>query len=113
MDLRGGKKVGLEEKRFEEVEEVEKGDMTEQNVNNSVGVGYYSSYGKDFVIVQNNRGNPTAILDGCRYRKYRTNNNCVITWICNKQRSRKCKGRMKSLEGKVVSIRPHTCLMKP
>jgi len=45
-----------------------------------------------FEVLETTKGNPLAIHDDYQYRKYRTNNTNVITWVClNEKKEGKCK----------------------
>lgn len=61
-------------------------------------------------MIETTKGHPLAIHDDYQYRKYRTNNANIITWVClNEKKDEKCKGRLRTTGNKVVSVTNHKC----
>jgi hypothetical protein len=50
------------------------------------------------------KGNAMTVYDGYAYRKFRTNDESVVTWRCDKQRSLKCTGILKTLPDNAVPL---------
>lgn len=55
------------------------------------------------------RGKPSAHYNGYAYRMVRENKVGVMTWVCLRQKSEKCKGRLKSKNGRVIRVSDHGC----
>lgn len=75
-------------------------------------VGYSSSTtAAEFEIVHTQRMKPLAIHRGFRYRRYRTNKEDVVIWVCIREKSSKCHGRMKTKGNEVIQVTDHVCRM--
>jgi hypothetical protein len=61
-----------------------------------------------FKVIEKTKGYPLALHDDYQYRKYRTNNANIITWVClNEKKDEKCKGRLRTTGNKVVNVTNH------
>lgn len=63
----------------------------------------------DFEITETTKGKPSVTLNGYQYRKHRTNKNDTVSWLCIKERTEKCRGRLKTKEREVLSVSEHIC----
>jgi len=58
-----------------------------------------------FEVLETTKSNPLAIHYDYQYRKYRTNNANIITWVClNEKKEEKCKGRLKTTGNKILIV---------
>lgn len=60
-------------------------------------------------VIETTKGRPCALYNGFSYRKYRESKEGVITWVCLKEKSKKCTGRLKSKNQETVSVTEHQC----
>lgn len=52
---------------------------------------------------------PAVVHRGYQYRKYRANKNEVITWLCVREKSSKCHGRIRTRGNEVIMVTDHVC----
>lgn len=74
----------------------------------SIGGNYSQA---EFEVVHTQRMRPLAIHKGFHYRKYRINKEDVVIWVCVRERSSKCHGRMKTKGNEVIHVTDHVCRM--
>lgn len=60
-------------------------------------------------LTTTNKGKQCALYDGYSYNFKRQNAEGTIFWRCSKQRSKRCRGIMKSKTGEVLSTSEHQC----
>ncbi|GBM73699.1 hypothetical protein AVEN_177747-1 [Araneus ventricosus] len=60
-------------------------------------------------IFETKKNKPSAVYSGYQYRKFRSNIENIITWLCINERSEKCKGILKTKDNCVVSEMTHSC----
>lgn len=63
----------------------------------------------EYELVQTNMQKLLALHDGFQYRLHRTAKNGIKNWACVKDRSRNCKGRMSTKDGKIQPVCEHVC----
>lgn len=63
----------------------------------------------DFEVIQTTKKKPSAVHQGFQYRKYRTNKEDVVTWVCIREKSSRCYGRMKTKGNEVLQATYHVC----
>lgn len=62
-----------------------------------------------FDVIETTKGKPLALFKGYQYRRHRECKENVVSWLCVKEKSEKCKGRMKSKYGSVLEEFEHIC----
>lgn len=60
-------------------------------------------------VINTTKGKPLAHYLGYAYRKHRENAEGIISWLCLKQKSKRCKGRLKSKNEIVLEVTDHQC----
>lgn len=60
-------------------------------------------------ITSTNKGKPVAHFNGFAYREFRRKPDGLIVWRCQKERSTRCRGMLKSLNGEVMDVNDHSC----
>jgi hypothetical protein len=61
-------------------------------------------------FIETEKGKPCALHNGYAYRKYRVNKGGVVTWVCLKEKSNKCKGKLVTKNSDVVKVSDHQCV---
>ncbi|XP_060845637.1 uncharacterized protein LOC132925246 [Rhopalosiphum padi] len=61
-------------------------------------------------ILETTKGKALAVHNDYQYRKYRTNNENVTTWVClNEKKREKWTGRLKTIGKSILNITIHQC----
>lgn len=60
-------------------------------------------------LTTTNKGKQCALYDGYSYNFKRQNVEGTIFWRCSKERSKRCRGNLKSKNGEVLSTSEHQC----
>lgn len=60
-------------------------------------------------IVNTTKGKPSAIFEDYQYRQHRINKEEVVTWLCIKEKTEKCRGTLKTKNSQVISASEHKC----
>ncbi|XP_060849551.1 uncharacterized protein LOC132928713 [Rhopalosiphum padi] len=61
-------------------------------------------------ILETTKGKALAVHNGYQYRRYRTNNVNVTTWVClNEKKREKCTGRLKTTGNTILNVTIHQC----
>lgn len=60
-------------------------------------------------VITTNKGNASLLYGGYAYRKYRQKLDGAITWVCSKERSKKCRGRLISKGEQILKAVEHQC----
>lgn len=60
-------------------------------------------------VTSTTKGKPMMHYLGYAYRKHRENGKGVVSWLCQKQKSKRCTGRLKSCDGSVLQVTDHQC----
>lgn len=60
-------------------------------------------------VISTTKGKPCAHHDGYTYRQFRKKEDGTITWRCLKERSKRCRGILKSRDGAMLNVTEHTC----
>jgi hypothetical protein len=53
-------------------------------------------------VIETSKGKPSQLYDGHAYRKYRTNEDGAVTWVCLKEECKACKGELVSKNNEVL-----------
>ncbi|GBN93818.1 hypothetical protein AVEN_35620-1 [Araneus ventricosus] len=64
---------------------------------------------KSIEIFETTKNKPSATYNGYQYRKFHSNLGNKIACCCINERSKKCKGILKTKDNLVVSEMPHSC----
>lgn len=60
-------------------------------------------------VLTTNKGKPAAHYKGFAYRQFRKKTDGLIVWRCQKERSSRCRGMLKSKNGEVLEETEHSC----
>lgn len=55
-------------------------------------------------VVTTTKGKPCAHYNGYAYRKFRESKEGVVTWMCLREKSNRCKGKMRSKKEDVSEL---------
>lgn len=61
-------------------------------------------------FIETEKGKPSLLYNGFSYRKYRENKRGVVTWVCLKEKSAKCKGRIVTKDNVEIRAVGHDCV---
>lgn len=60
-------------------------------------------------VLTTNKGKPAAHYNGYAYREFRRNKDALVVWRCQKERSSRCRGMLKTKNGEVLEETDHSC----
>lgn len=60
-------------------------------------------------IIATTKGKPCVLYGGYGYRKYREKSDGTVTWTCLKEKTKKCKGRLRSKGDMIEIVMDHQC----
>lgn len=61
-------------------------------------------------VIETEKGKPCALYNGHSYRRFRENKLGVVTWVCLKDKSLKCRGRLLTVNDAPVKVSEHVCV---
>ncbi|XP_049839929.1 uncharacterized protein LOC126284806 isoform X3 [Schistocerca gregaria] len=60
-------------------------------------------------VITTTKGRPSAHYSGYAYRKFRESKDGVVTWLCLREKSDHCRGKIRSKNGEVFYVSEHSC----
>lgn len=60
-------------------------------------------------VIETTKGNPSLLYKGYAYRKRSQRRDGVVNWVCLKERTTKCKGKLISKGEKIWEVIHHHC----